>query len=243
MPIITLFNMALGKLYLIPSPLGETLIQDSVPQRNLFIISKLQNFVVEEITTARRFLSKAGLKGKIEELNFYELNEHTPEAQAKGYISLLLKGLDVGLISEAGLPAVADPGSLLVAEAHKNNITVVPLVGPSSLMMALMSSGLEGQSFTFNGYLPIKEAPRKAKLLQMEQLSKRLKQSQLFIETPYRNDSLLKDILQTLSASSRLTIAANITLPTEYIKTKPIALWRKEPITIGKVPCVFILQA
>ncbi|MGM9774799.1 MAG: SAM-dependent methyltransferase [Candidatus Egerieousia sp.] len=235
--------MEQGKLYLIPSPLGDSLIVDIAPQRNLYIINSIKHFVVEEITTARRFLSKAGLKGKIEELQFYELNEHTDPAIGSGYVKLLLEGHDVGLISEAGLPAVADPGNILVAAAHEHDIKVIPLVGPSSLMMALMASGLQGQNFTFNGYIPVKEAPRKAKIREMESLSKRLKQSQIFIETPYRNDSLLRDLLSTCNGRTMLTIAANITLPSEFIKTKSIAQWKETDIRIGKNPCVFIILA
>lgn len=233
--------MEAGKLYLIPSPLGDSLIADIAPQRNLYIIQSLKHFVVEEVTTARRFLSKAGLKGMIEGLNFYELNEHTDPSVGSGYVKLLLEGNDVGLISEAGLPAVADPGSILVAAAHAHGIKVVPLVGPSSLMMALMASGLQGQNFAFNGYLPVREQPRKSRIRELEGLSKRLGQSQIFIETPYRNDSLFRDILDTCNYRTMLTIAVNITLPSEYIKTRSIAQWREENIKIGKNPCVFIL--
>lgn len=233
--------MEAGKLYLIPSPLGDSLIADIAPQRNLYIIQTLKHFVVEEVSTARRFLSKAGLKGKIEGIDFYELNEHTDPAVGSGYVKLLLEGNDVGLISEAGLPAVADPGSILVAAAHAHGIKVVPLVGPSSLMMALMASGLQGQNFAFNGYLPVKEQPRKSRIRELESLSKRLGQSQIFIETPYRNDSLFRDLLDACNGRTMLTLAVNITLPSEFIKTKSVAQWREEDITIGKNPCVFIL--
>lgn len=233
--------MSKGKLYLIPSPLGESPVTDSVPALNIYIMETVKHFVVEEITTARRFLSRCGLKGKIEELNFYELNEHTDPKTAAGYVSLLKEGNDVGLISEAGLPAVADPGAILVAAAHAEDIQVIPLVGPSSLMMALMASGLQGQNFAFNGYLPIKEEMRRAKIRQLEALSKKLNQSQIFIETPYRNDSLLSSFLEVCSSNTMLTIAADISLPSAFIKTKSIGMWKKSGIKIGKRPCVFII--
>ncbi len=233
--------MGKGKLYLIPSPLGEGSVADSMPPRNIYIVESLKHFVVEEVTTARRFLSRCGLKGKIESLNFYELNEHTDPKVGSGYVSLLLEGNDVGLISEAGLPAVADPGNVLVAACHNADVQVVPLVGPSSLMMALMASGLQGQNFAFNGYLPVKEEARKARLRFYEAHSRKMAQSQIFIETPYRNDSLLSSILEVCSSSTMLTLAADISLPAEFIKTMPVGAWKKTGIKIGKRPCVFIL--
>lgn len=214
---------------------------DALPPRNIYIIESLKHFVVEEITTARRFLSRCGLKGRIETLNFYELNEHTDPKVGADYVSLLLEGNDVGLISEAGLPAVADPGSILVAAAHREDIQVIPLVGPSSLMMALMSSGLQGQNFAFNGYLPVKEEARKSKLRFYEAHSRKMNQSQIFIETPYRNDALFASILETCSPSTMLTVAADISLPAEFIRTMPVGLWRKSGMKIGKRPCVFII--
>ena len=233
--------MGKGKLYLIPSPLGEGSVADSMPPRTIYIVESLKHFVVEEVTTARRFLSRCGLKGKIESLNFYELNEHTDPKVGSGYVSLLLEGNDVGLISEAGLPAVADPGNVLVAACHNADVQVVPLVGPSSLMMALMASGLQGQNFAFNGYLPVKEEARKARLRFYEAHSRKMAQSQIFIETPYRNDSLLSSILEVCSSSTMLTLAADISLPAEFIKTMPVGAWKKTGIKIGKRPCVFIL--
>jgi len=232
-----------GKLYLIPSPLGMNPIEEVIPSSILEKIKDLKYFVVEEIKTARRFLSRAGLKGQIEELKFFELNEHTPIEKADEYIKLLIDGHDVGVISEAGLPAVADPGAALVAAAHRNDIEVIPMVGPSSLMLALMSSGMNGQRFAFLGYLPIKTDARRSKLKQMESRSHAEKESQIFIETPYRNDSILKDIISVCNANTRICIAADITLPESYIKTKTVAEWKKTKIVIGKRPCVFILLA
>lgn len=199
--------------------------------------------MVEEVRTARRYLSKAGLKGKIDGLEFYELNEHTEAATVESYLKFFNDGNDVALISEAGLPAVADPGAQLVALAHRHGIEVIPAVGPSSLMMSLMASGLNGQSFAFCGYIPAKTDERKSKLKLLEKVSGQLKQTQIIIETPYRNDSLFKDMLSTCSPSTRLCIAANITMPDAYIKTKTIAQWKKEVITIGKRPCVFLILA
>lgn len=232
-----------GKLYLIPSPLGEGDPREVLPAPLFERIGLLDTFVVEEVRTARRFLSAAGLRGKIDTLTFYELNEHTAEADAASYVKLLEDGRDVGLISEAGLPAVADPGSVLVRAAHQRDIEVVPFVGPSSLMMALMSSGMNGQSFAFNGYLPVKQPQRRARLAELEKLSRRSGQTQIIIETPYRNDALLADMLETLSAETRLCIAANITQPDALIRTKTIGEWKRDAIAIGKRPCVFVLSA
>ena len=235
--------MAKGKLYLIPSPLGENDPSEVIPQPVLQSLESFSTFVVEEVRTARRYLSRAGLKGKIGDLKFYELNEHTDAATVESYLKLFDDGNDVALISEAGLPAVADPGAQLVALAHRHGIEVIPAVGPSSLMLALMASGLNGQSFAFCGYIPAKTEERKSKLRTLEKVSGQLRQTQILIETPYRNDSLLNDILSVCSASTRICIAANITMPDAYIKTKTVAQWKKEGIVIGKRPCVFLILA
>ena len=232
-----------GRLYLIPSPLGENEPSEVIPLPVLESLRNFKTFVVEEIRTARRYLSRAGLKGHIGELEFHELNEHTDPATIEGYLKLFDEGNDVALISEAGLPAVADPGAQLVALAHRHGIEVVPAVGPSSLMLALMASGLNGQSFAFCGYIPAKTDERKSKLRTLEKVSGQLKQTQILIETPYRNDSLFADILSTCSPNTRLCIAANITMPDAYIKTKKVGDWKKESITIGKRPCVFLILA
>ena len=232
-----------GKLYLIPSPLGDNDPTEVIPQPVLDSLKGFRTFVVEEIRTARRYLSKVGLKGTIGELEFHELNEHTEQSTVEGYLKLFDNGNDVALISEAGLPAVADPGAQLVALAHRHGIEVVPAVGPSSLMMSLMASGLNGQSFAFCGYIPAKTEERNSKLKLLEKISGQLKQTQIMIETPYRNDSLLKDILSTCSPSTRLCIAANITMPDAYIKTKTVSQWKKENLIIGKRPCVFLILA
>ena len=235
--------MSKGKLYLIPSPLGENNPEEVIPMPVLESLAGFKTFVVEEIRTARRYLSRAGLKGKIGELDFYELNEHTDAATIEGYLKLFEDGNNVALISEAGLPAVADPGAQLVALAHSHGIEVVPAVGPSSLMLALMASGLNGQSFAFCGYIPAKTDERRSRLKTLEKVSAQLKQTQILIETPYRNESLFADILSVCGASTRVCVAANITMPDAYIKTKKVSEWKKEGLVIGKRPCVFLILA
>ena len=232
-----------GILYLIPSPLRDNDPNEVIPVPVLEMVTHIKHFVVEEVRTARRYLSKAGLKGRIEELNFYELNEHTKPQDVEKYVKILLDGNDVGLISEAGLPAVADPGALLVKLAHNHSVKVKPFVGPSSLMLALMASGLNGQCFAFTGYLPVKTEERKSKIKLIEKVSMQLSQTQIIIETPYRNDQLFKDIIAACGNTTRVCIAADITLPPETILTKSVASWKKNLIEIGKRPCVFLILA
>lgn len=232
-----------GRLYLIPSPLGDNDPSEVIPQPVLESLKRFRTFVVEEVRTARRYLSKAGLKGHIGELQFHELNEHTDAATVEGYLRLFDGGNDVALISEAGLPAVADPGAQLVALAHRHGIEVVPAVGPSSLMLALMASGLNGQSFAFCGYIPAKTDERRSRLKTLEKVSAQLRQTQILIETPYRNDSLFADILSVCSPSVRVCVAANITMPDAYIRTRKVSEWKKEGLVIGKRPCVFLILA
>ena len=232
-----------GKLYLIPTPLGDNDPAEVLPGSVMEKACSLSIFVVEETRTARRFLSRYGLKGRIGELEFHELNEHSSAADIEALGALFDSGDDVGLLSEAGLPAVADPGAELVALCHRRGIEVVPLVGPSSLMLALMASGLNGQSFAFCGYVPAKTEERRSALKALEKQSAAARRSQIIIETPYRNDSLLADMLQTLAPRTRLCIAADITLPSQYIRTDSIAGWRGHVPVIGKRPCVFIILA
>lgn len=232
-----------GKLYLIPTPLGDNDPAEVLPGSVMEKACSLRVFVVEETRTARRFLSRYGLKGRIGELEFHELNEHSSAADIEALGALFDSGEDVGLLSEAGLPAVADPGAELVALCHRRGIEVVPLVGPSSLMLALMASGLNGQSFAFCGYVPAKTEERRSALKALEKQSAAARRSQIIIETPYRNDSLLADMLQTLAPRTRLCIAADITLPSQFIRTDSIAGWRGHVPVIGKRPCVFIILA
>lgn len=239
--------MAKGKLYLIPSPLGEYDPSEVIPSPVLERLRNIRKYVVEEARTVRRYLSAAGLKGHIAELELRELNEHTKPAEVEALLSMFSdpdgSPTDVGLISEAGLPAVADPGAQLVALCHIHGIQVVPMVGPSSLMLALMGSGLNGQSFAFCGYLPAKTDERRKAIREIERRSSQLNQTEIFIETPYRNDSMMGDLLATLQPRTRLCIAADITLPGETILTKTIKEWQKAKFQIGKRPCVFLLLA
>lgn len=235
--------MQKGKLYLIPSPLGENDPAEVIPAPVLESLQHFRTFVVEEVRTARRYLSRAGLRGRIGELEFFELNEHTEQTVIEGYLKLFENSNNVALISEAGLPAVADPGAQLVALAHQNGIEVIPFVGPSSLMLSLMASGLNGQSFAFCGYIPAKTDERRARLKTLEKVSGQLRQTQILIETPYRNDSLFADILAVCAPSTRVCVACNITMPDAYIKTMKVAQWKKEGLVIGKRPCVFLILA
>ena len=231
--------MSKGKLYLIPSPLGDNEPAEVIPAPVLELLKSISTYVVEEARTVRRYLSRAGLKGHIEELRLVELNEHTTPAEVEAMLPLFDEGNNVGLISEAGLPAVADPGAALVALCHRHGIEVVPQVGPSSLMLALMGSGLNGQSFAFRGYLPAKTDERRAAIREVEKLSGALHQTQIFIETPYRNDALLADLLANLSPQTRLCLAADLTLESQTIRTMSVAEWKKIGFSVGKRPCVF----
>ena len=235
--------MNYGKLYLIPSPLGDYAPAEVIPAPVLERIAQIRTYVVEETRTARRYLSAAGWKGHVGELAFHELNEHTDPQAVESYLALFRDGNDVGLISEAGLPAVADPGALLVALCHRHGITVVPMTGPSSLMLALMGSGLNGQSFAFCGYIPAKTEERRNALKALEKRSASARQTQILIETPYRNDALLADILSVCSDRTRLCVAANLTLPDAFLQTRTIGEWKKDKSLIGKRPCVFLILA
>jgi 16S rRNA (cytidine1402-2'-O)-methyltransferase len=238
--------MANGRLFLIPSPLGEYAPEQVIPAPVLEKLRDIRRYVVEETRTVRRYLSAAGLKGHIGGLEFRELNEHTAPEEVESLLDMFSENgepVDVGLISEAGLPAVADPGAQLVALCHQRGIRVVPLVGPSSLMLALMASGLNGQSFAFVGYLPAKTDERRKAIRDIEKRSAQLRQTEIFIETPYRNDSLMSDLLATLQPGTKLCIAADITLDGETIITRTVKGWRTSPVSIGKRPCVFLILA
>lgn len=240
-------DMTNGRLFLIPSPLGENDPAEVIPGPVLERLKGIRRYVVEETRTARRYLSAAGLKGQIGGLEFRELNEHTHPEDVESLLDMFHdqdgNPSDVGLISEAGLPAVADPGAQLVALCHRHGIHVVPLVGPSSLMLALMGSGLNGQSFAFRGYLPAKVDERRKAIRDIERQSAQLCQTEIFIETPYRNDSLMADLLATLQPGTLLCYAAELTLPDETIVTRTVKQWRSSPPAIGKRPCVFLILA
>jgi 16S rRNA (cytidine1402-2'-O)-methyltransferase len=235
---------ATGRLFLVPAWLSEdTPPQQAVPAGALERIRALDYFVVEDAKSARRYLAACGHPRPIRELTFAELNGHTPAAAVPVLLEPALAGRDIGLLSEAGVPAVADPGAMLVAHAHARGVPVVPLVGPSSILLALMASGLEGQRFRFHGYLPTDPAARRARLAELERDSGKASETQIFIETPYRNDVLLADVLQACRSGTRLAIAADLTGPTEWIRMATVAQWKAQPAAIGKRPAIFLLQA
>jgi len=233
-----------GTLYLIPVPLGPTAPQDSLPNSVLEVIRPLRHFVVEQAKTARAFLKAAGTDIPLQELHLTELNEHTKADELDHLIAPLREGFDIGLLSEAGCPAVADPGANLVALAQRENIRVVPLIGPSSLLLALMASGLNGQRFAFQGYLPTKEIERTKALRDLESESRKRQQTQIFIETPYRNRQMFDSILQACQPGTRLAVATDLTLPGESILTRTIQQWKKQtPPDIERRPSVYLLLA
>lgn len=230
-------------LYLIPVTLGETEINQVLPSYNHDIIVNIKHFIVENIRSARRFLKKVEKSIDIDELTFYELNRHTDRKIIGEYLEPILKDkVSVGIISEAGCPAIADPGADVVAIAQSKKIRVVPLVGPSSIIMSIMASGFNGQNFAFNGYLPV-EVPQRIKALKkLENKVWNENQTQIFIETPYRNSKIIETILSSLKPDTKLCIAAGITCKEEYIKTRTVAQWKKETVPdFSKIPCIFVM--
>ena len=229
-------------LYLIPVTLGETEISQVLPSFNHDVIVEIKHFIVENIRSARRFLKKVDKSIDIDELTFYELNRHTDRKFIGQYLEALEKGKPAGIISEAGCPAIADPGADVVAIAQQKGYKVVPLVGPSSIIMSVMGSGFNGQSFAFNGYLPV-EVPQRIKALKkLETKVWNDDQTQLFIETPYRNAKMFETIVNALKPNTKLCIAAGITCKEEYIKTKTVAQWKKEKLPdLGKIPAIFLI--
>ena len=229
-------------LYLIPVTLGETEIGQVLPAYNHDVIVGIKHFIVENIRSARRFLKKTEKAIDIDQLTFYELNRHTDRKFIGEYLEPLKKGQPVGIISEAGCPAIADPGADVVGIAQSRGYKVVPLVGPSSIIMSVMASGFNGQSFAFNGYLPV-EVPQRIKALKkLEQKVQNENQTQLFIETPYRNTKMIETILNALNPKTKLCIAAGITCVEEYIKTRTVAEWKKEKLPdLGKIPAIFVI--
>ena len=233
-----------GKIYMLPCPISEGNPYDVLPEANRKVMASIDYFIVENVRTARRFLSAAKIGRAIEELQFAECNEHTSAADVAPLLAPVMEGRDCGIISEAGLPGVADPGADVVAVAQQRGIEVVPLVGPSSILMALMASGQNGQSFAFNGYLPVKPAERQRAIRHFERRAQSEGQSQIFIEAPYRNDKLFAELVATCSPSTRITVAVDITSPTQLIRTLSAAEWRKTPAPeMHKRPTIFILGA
>lgn len=231
-----------GKLYLIPTTLGESDPMDVLPQTVKRAIDFIDHYIVENEKTARRFIKAVNAQKVQAELKISLLNKHTEVSEHNAMIKPCLEGINVGLMSEAGCPGVADPGAVIVKIAHEKGIQVVPLVGPSSILLAMMASGMNGQSFAFNGYLPIDKSDKKSALKNFEKMSNDKNQSQIFIETPYRNNKLLEDILSALQPNTHLCIAADITLPTEYIKTLRVADWKKTKVDLHNRPTIFIIH-
>lgn len=231
----------MATLYLIPTSLGECSFDKILPAQNTQIVTGLKHFIVEDVRTARRFLKKANPAIEINDLTFYVLNQHTTPEELSNFLSPMFAGHDLGVLSEAGCPAIADPGADVVAMAQKNNFTVVPLVGPSSILLSLMASGFNGQSFAFVGYLPIQPTDRAKMLRKLENRAYTEDQSQIFIETPYRNMKMLEEILHVCQPKTRLCIAVDITLETEFIKTKTVKEWKTQLPDLSKRPCIFLI--
>ena len=231
-----------GKLYLIPTTLGESNISEVLPESIGAIIEKIDHYIVENEKTARRSIKQVLPVKSQSSLKLNTLNKHTDASILSTYLDPCKEGIDVGLLSEAGCPGVADPGAEIVKLAHEMGIQVIPLVGPSSILLAMMGSGMNGQSFTFNGYLPIDKKERKQELKVLERISSERNQAQLFIETPYRNNQLLEDLVQILNPATKLCIACDLTLSSEYIITKSILDWSKTKVDLHKRPTMFIIQ-
>ncbi|MCI9172157.1 SAM-dependent methyltransferase [uncultured Duncaniella sp.] len=230
-------------LYLIPSTMSDAPVGDVLPAGNIALCREIKHYVVENIRTARRFLKRCDRDIDIDSLTFTVLDEHTSPADVPAMLAPIEQGLPVGVISEAGCPAVADPGADLVAVAQQRGITVVPLVGPSSIIMSLMASGFNGQTFAFNGYLPYESRARSEKLREMERLIRTRQQTQIFIETPYRNNRLIAELVSSLPSGMRLCVASDITGPKQEIITLPLAKWAKRAYNYDKVPTIFLLYS
>lgn len=231
----------MSALYLIPVTLGETPIEQVLPAYNKEVILTLRHFIVEDVRSARRFLKRVEKEIDIDALTFYPLNKHTSPEAISGYLKPLEQGESMGVISEAGCPAVADPGADVVAMAQRKGLEVVPLVGPSSIILSVMASGFNGQSFAFNGYLPIEADQRARKLKALEQRATTEHQTQLFIETPYRNNKMVEEILRTCRPQTKLCIAANLTCPDAYVHTHSVKDWVGKVPDLSKMPCIFLI--
>ena len=243
MPVKTLaMTSNKGKLILIPCTLGDTAIDAVLPLENTIHINSCSEFIVENIRTARRFLIKSNIKTAIDDLEFHLLNKHTKAHELSAMLKRTAEGKNIGLLSEAGCPGIADPGADIVKIAHSMQITVIPLVGPSSILLSLMASGLNGQNFAFSGYLPKDKAERKKRILFLEDLSLRQQQTQLFIETPYRNNHMLEDLCKYCHPNTILVVASNLTTESENITRDTIKNWRKKSVDLNKKPSVFLIH-
>lgn len=232
-----------GRLYLIPSTLGDGAPIETIPAQSIALLHSLGHLVVESPKPARRFLAQCGIRLSARSIEFLVLDEHTPDPVLPSLLAPVLGGNDVGILSDAGCPAIADPGARLVRLAHARGVEVVPLVGPSSIALALMASGLNGQRFAFHGYLPVETSARSRTLSLLEKNARGRGETQVFIETPYRNNPMLAAILQVCAPDSMLCIAADLTLATQFVRTQPIGQWRKSPPDLNRRPAVFLLGA
>ena len=233
----------MAKLFLVPNVLSEADWQNVLPAGVFSILTNTRYFIVENVRTARRFLKLVNKEIDIDSLTFFELNKYTQATDLPKFLIPIEQGFDVAVISEAGCPGVADPGADIVKIAHEKNITVMPVVGPSSILLALMASGLNGQNFTFHGYLPVKPHERTRAIASLEKQVKNSQQTQIFIETPYRNNQMVNDLLKTCSPSTLLCVAANITGENEFIATKTIQQWKKSVPDLHKIPAIFLIGA
>ena len=231
----------MGNIYMVPMNLGDVENSVFLPPYVLEIIRGLRYYVAENAKTARHYFISLGMRELLPQITIYEMDKHNKGFDYSVYFDVVRDGNDLGVISEAGCPGVADPGANVALSAHRAGIRVVPLVGPSSILLSVMASGLNGQSFAFNGYLPIKNPERGKAIKRLEDISQRLNQTQIFIETPYRNNSFIETLCNTLSGSTLLTIACDITLPTEYIKTMPVSEWKQQKVDIDKRPAIFLI--
>ncbi len=234
---------SIGRIFLIPSILGDNEPLEVLPISVKGAIESIDHYVVENEKSARKFIKKISQRKSQSKLKIETLNKFTEPSEIPSFIQPCLQGFDLGILSEAGCPGIADPGAEVVTLAHEKNIRVIPLVGPSSILLAMMASGFNGQNFAFRGYLPIESTERKKAIKSLEKISRETQQSQIFIETPYRNDKLLEELLKTLSGSVKLCIACDITLPTEQIATKTVSEWKNVKWGLHKRPTIFIVQA
>ncbi len=236
-------NQNKGSLFLIPTTLGTSSYARAFPDFNRDVILKIKNFIVEDIRSARRFLKSIEYPGNFDDVNFQILDKHSREEDTISYLDPLKKNKDIGLMSEAGVPCLADPGNLIVKRAHNLGLNVVPLIGPSSILLALIASGFNGQNFSFLGYLPVKTHERNKKIKEIEMISRKTGQTMIFIEAPYRNLQLFQAIIENCNPNTMMCIATDLTLETEFIKSKSIAEWKKSIPSIQKRPTVFLFSA
>jgi len=232
--------MSAGRIYLIPTPISDSDLNTSLPGKLFTVLTELDTYYVEHIRTSRRFLAKAGIKN-IEEIHFETLDKDTDAQKIESLLNIVKNGKSVGIMSEAGCPGIADPGSKIILLAHKYNIEIIPITGPSSIFLALMASGLNGQNFQFHGYLPIERKAREQKILSLEKQAYSNNQTQIFMETPYRNNQVMDTLLKTLKPDTLLCIASDLTSANEFIKTKTIKTWRSQAPDLHKTPTIFLI--